>query len=212
MITKRIICFLGPQGSGKGTQASLLSKDINIPYVSMGDLFRSHIDQETAIGLEAKDYIEQGRYAPDTITNQLLAETLEEPMYTAGIILDGYPRTLKQKEFLDSNFETYEVVYISLTDEESIARIAGRMQCEGGHVYHLKHNPSKTEGVCDIDELPLVRRHDDTPEYLAARLDDYHKKTEPILRALREDKKLIVIEGAASIDTVYEAIKSALVK
>ena len=202
--------MLGPQGSGKGTQAARLAKFLKLPMAGSGALYRSHIEQETAIGLEAKEYLAQGHYAPDALTNQLIEETLAEPMYTAGIILDGYPRTLPQKEFLDKLIDDYEVVYLDITDGEAIERISGRTQCANGHVYHRKYNPPKEEGVCDIDELKLTRRQDDTPEFVRSRLNAFHEKTEPLLSAYQADGTIQVISAEGDIESVFEKVKSAV--
>lgn len=210
MIEKRVICFLGPQGSGKGTQAELLSKELSLPNVSMGGLYRSHIKQETSIGLEAKDYIERGELAPDTLTNQLIEETLGEPVYASGIILDGFPRTVSQKIFLDEKVGKYSVIYVDISKDEVLKRIQGRLQCADGHTYHTEYNPPKEEGVCDTDQLPLTKRNDDTEEYLLKRIEMFDEKTKPLLEAYKENGKLHIIKGEQSITKVFEDIKKVI--
>lgn len=211
MIEKRIICFLGPQGSGKGTQAELLSKELSLPHVSTGSLYRLHIKQETSIGLEAKDYIESGRLAPDSLTNQLIEETLGESTYASGIILDGYPRTVLQKEFLDKTIGSYTVIYVELSKDDVLKRIFGRLQCSEGHIYHTEFNPPKDDGVCDVDQLPLNKRKDDTEESLLQRLKIFEVKTRPLLDAYKKDGNMHVIDGKQSIEAVFDSIKKVLI-
>lgn len=207
MNKQRIICFLGPQGSGKGTQAGRLAKFLSLPTVSTGSLYRSHVSQETSIGLEAKQYLDQGQYVPDSVTIQLIEETLVEPMYASGIILDGFPRTLPQKEFLDKKVMTYDVVYIDISDDEVIKRIAGRVQCPNGHIYHTEYKQPQEEGVCDIDNEPLSQRSDDTPDALKRRLENFHTKTKPLLEAYKVDGNLHIIDGNRAIDEVFADIQ-----
>jgi adenylate kinase len=209
MTSKRIICFLGPQGSGKGTQATRLAKLLSLPTTSTGALYRLHVEQESSIGLEAKGYLDQGLLVTDKLTNQLIKETLDELTYAGGIILDGYPRTLPQKEFLDQLVSKHTIIYIEIDDEKVIQRIAGRIQCPNGHIYHVEYKPPLQEGVCDIDQEPLVRRADDAPELLRARLKTYHESTLPLLEAYKKDGNIHVIHGDQSINEVFEEIKKA---
>lgn len=210
MSKKRIICFLGPQGSGKGTQATKLSKRLGLPHLSSGELFRSNIEQETSIGLEVKGYLDSGQYVPDTILKQLLEETLEGSMYAGGVILDGVPRTLPQKEVLDSLFSEYEVIYIDIDDDEVVKRLSGRLQCTDGHIYHTEYNPPIEEGVCDIDKLSLTKRADDTPELIEKRLQNFHEKTQPLLDAYKKEGKVHVINGTETIDAVSTQIEKVM--
>ena len=211
MTQKRIICFLGSQGSGKGTQAKLLAKELGLPHVSTGGLYRAHIKQETSIGLEAEEYIKRGILAPDSLTNRLITETLDESMYVSGIIIDGFPRTIVQKEFLDEEVEAYEIVYVDISEEVAAKRIFGRRQCEDGHIYHIEFNPPKEKGVCDIDQLPLTKRKDDTEELLVQRLKAFKEKTKPFLDIYKENRNLHIVDGGQSIEAVQKEIREKLV-
>ncbi|MFH0856927.1 MAG: nucleoside monophosphate kinase, partial [bacterium] len=142
------ILFIGPQGSGKGTQAELLGNKSKIPYISTGNIFRDNIAEETKLGKLAIKYINAGKLVPDKITNDLVKNRLSHKDIKKGFILDGYPRNLKQAKFLDTIAKLDIVFEIYISDKESIFRISGRRSCKCGAVYHLKFNPPERKGFC----------------------------------------------------------------
>ena len=173
------IIFIGPQGSGKGTQAKILSEKLNIPHISTGDLFRA-LDGE--LKQEVDTIINQGNLVPDELTIKILKERLEKPDAQQGFILDGFPRNLNQAKLLETITQTDKIIEITLHDEEAIKRISGRINCkECGAIFNKFTNPPKQENTCDNCQGELTQRADDTEEAVKKRLTTYHNKTEPIL-------------------------------
>lgn len=191
---------MGPQGSGKGTQAKTLAAKLGIAHISTGDLFRQVVLEGTELGLKVKQLIDQGILISDDITNQLVADKISEQR---GFILDGYPRNLSQAQFLDTIEPTVKVIYLELSDDEAVERIAGRRSCPlCGAVYHVKYSPSQEEGVCDKCGGNLVQREDDVPEVIRARLKTFHNQTEPLLDFYAKTDRLIKIDGTPPITEV----------
>jgi len=197
------IIFIGPQGSGKGTQAEMLNKKLNIPYVSPGNIFRENISNKTELGKLAAEYINKGKLAPDSVTNDLVKDRLQNDDVKNGFILDGYPRNSVQAEFLDRIAKIDVVLEIYISDEEAVSRLAGRRSCKCGAVYHLKYNPPKEEGKCDKCGGTLFVRDDDKEKEIKERLSIYHNQTETLLDNY---KNLVRINGEQSIEDVHADI------
>ena len=184
-----VIIMLGAQGTGKGTVAGLLSKSLGIPQISTGDIFRKNISEKTPLGIEADKYISKGNLVPDDVTIQLIEKRLKEEDVQQGIILDGFPRTIKQAEELDKLLENKGkkvdiVVNLTTPEEEIIERIVNRRVCSNQEcktTYNLKLNPPKQEGICDKCGHELVQRKDDNVETVKSRLDSYFKETSPLV-------------------------------
>lgn len=210
------LVLLGAPGAGKGTQAERLEQWLGIPQVSSGDLFRSNIARGTALGQQAQAYIEQGVLVPDEVTIGMVAERLAEPDCQAGVILDGFPRTVAQAEALDDLLakmgrQVDLVPYIAVSRETLLARLAGRWTCKAcGAVYHQVYHPPQTEGVCDACGGDLYQRPDDTVETQARRIDVYLKETSPLIDYYRERGVLVEIDGEREIDQVEAALRSAV--
>lgn len=204
------ILFIGPQGSGKGTQAELLGKKLEIPYISTGNIFRDNIANKTKLGNLAVKYINAGKLVPDKITNDLIKNRLAENNVKSGFILDGYPRNIKQAKFLDNlaHLDTVFEVYIS--DKESILRISGRRSCKCGAVYHLKFNPPGKKGICPKCGEKLFIRDDDTPLKIKERLKIYHSETKKLLDYYGKKGILININGRQPIAKVHKDIVKIL--
>lgn len=183
------IIMLGAPGTGKGTIASILTEKLGIPQVSTGDIFRKHIKEGTELGKMAESYISKGALVPDDVTIGLVENRLEEKDVENGIILDGFPRTVKQAEELDKLLEKKGkkvdmVINLTTPEEEIIERIVNRRVCSNQEcktVYNLILNPPKQEGKCDVCGHELVQRKDDTIETVKSRLDNYLKQTEPLV-------------------------------
>lgn len=201
--------MIGPQGAGKGTQADKLSTELNIPVFSTGDLYRKEIAEATPLGKKAKELIDEGKLVPDSVTDELVQKTLKDADISRGYILDGYPRNIAQLEaYLNFDQPTY-AVFIDLADEDAVARLAGRRICEGcGKIYHVTNNPSKVADICDECDGTLVQRDDDQSEAIKERLRIYHDNTEPMLARLEELGVLRRIDGAGSIEEVYDLVSS----
>lgn len=184
-----IIIMLGAPGTGKGTVAGILTEKLNIPQVSTGDIFRKHIKEQTELGKLAESYISKGELVPDDVTIGLIENRMEEADVQNGIILDGFPRTVKQAEELDKLLAKKDkkvdmVINLTTPEEEIIERIVNRRICSNSDcktVYNLVLNPPKVEGVCDKCGSELIQRKDDTIETVKSRLDSYFKQTSPLV-------------------------------
>lgn len=184
-----VIIMLGAPGTGKGTIASILTKKLDIPQVSTGDIFRKHIKEGTELGKLAESYIEKGALVPDEVTIKLVENRLEEADVQEGIILDGFPRTVKQAEELDIILESKGkkvdmVINLTTPEEEIIERIVNRRICSNSEcktIYNLVLNPPRNEGVCDKCGHELMQRKDDNVETVKSRLKSYFEVTSPLV-------------------------------
>lgn len=177
------LVILGPPGAGKGTYASRLTKKLDIPHISTGDIVREEIKSQSKIGKTIKQYSEKGALVPDTIINQLLAKRLNKSDCTKGFILDGYPRTINQAESLEKIAKIDVVINLNVSDKIIIDRLSSRILCsECGAIYNKKTLKPKIENVCDICSGRLYQRNDDKPKIIQERLDIYKNKTEPLIQ------------------------------
>lgn len=205
------IVFFGPQGSGKGTQAQILSEKLKIPIVNTGPVFRKNISEGTELGVLAASYINKGHLAPDAVTINMIKERLRQKDVSSGFILDGFPRTVAQFDALLKMAPVDAVVVLGLSDSQAIARIAGRRECDNRHGYHVEYHPPKVEGVCDIDGSPLQQREDDQEDAIRKRLEIYHRDTEPLIeRFERASVPVEHIDAAPPIADVAASVASAL--
>jgi adenylate kinase len=201
------IVFLGPQGSGKGTQAEMLAAELKIPIIATGDIYRQEAKKKTIFGEKVASYMHQGKLVPDDITNSLVERRLSKKDCEAGFILDGYPRTLAQAEALVSLADLTQVILIDISDKEAIHRIAGRVTCKCGATYHYKYKPPKKEGICDKCGEPLFVRKDDKEEMaLRKRLAIYHEEIDPLIKFYSQKGILHKINGEPSIAKVHQEV------
>lgn len=199
------IILLGSPISGKGTQAEMLSKKLGIPHISTGNIFRYNIQKKTKLGKIAAKLINQGKFVPDDITNQLLDKSLRK--IKNGFILDGYPRNLNQARALEKISLIDYAFFVKISDKEAIQRITGRRVCLScGRVYHLKYQPPKKKGICDFCQKELIHREDDSKEVIQKRLKIYHQNTEPLIDYYRQKGILIEINGEQPIEKVQRDI------
>jgi adenylate kinase len=205
----RFFVMLGAPGAGKGTQADRLSKALGLPHVSSGDVFREALRTDSSLGRQVRQYMERGALVPDDVTLRVMAERLSRADMRRGAILDGFPRTRPQAEALDellaaSGSAVRGALYIEADREELIHRLAGRRVCTGPaqHVYHVKWNPPKVEGICDIDGSPLEQRPDDLPETIRARLDKQLPPMYEVVDHYAERGALCAVRGDRPIDEV----------
>lgn len=205
------LLILGAQGSGKGTQAELISKEFSIPHISTGDLFRENIRNNTSLGVQAKKFMNKGELVPDRITNSMVKARLLNDDCKAGFILDGYPRTLDQMKELAAFADIDTAIDIEISDDEAITRIGGRLVCKNcGAGYHINYKKPRNTGVCDTCGGELARRSDDEPDAVVKRLKIYHEQTQPITDFFRQKNSLKVINGSQSIEEVFKDIKLML--
>jgi adenylate kinase len=210
------ILFMGPPGAGKGTQAEQIVNEFQIPHISTGDAFRAAMSQGTALGIEAKGYVDKGLLVPDEITNGIVRDRLAQPDCSAGFLLDGFPRTISQAESLDVMLHQLEkkidVVFNLVVDRSLLlSRLTGRRICKScGATYHVMFNPSSQPGVCDKCSGELYQRSDDTEEKVGTRLDEYSNKTAPLLDYYRNKGILREVDGEQDIHQVTAEISSIL--
>lgn len=183
---RTFLVFLGPPGSGKGTQARSVAEVLGIPHVSTGDLFRHHIKNLTELGQMAKTYMDRGELVPDEVTIRMVEVRLAEPDAAAGAILDGFPRTLAQAAALDKLLAADGGVslapLLAVDDAVVMRRITGRRLCRiCDAVYHIEFNPPRVPGICDLDGGELCQRVDDKPDTVYNRLYVYYKQTSPLV-------------------------------
>ena len=205
------LILLGAPGAGKGTQAEVICKALNIPAISTGNILREAIKNQTPLGMEAKTYMDGGKLVPDEIVINILKERLQADDCKNGFILDGFPRTVPQAEALDQmNVRIDRVVDNEVADEKITARLSGRGVCEScGASYHTQYKPSKVEGVCDACGGKTVQRKDDHPDTVKERLRVYHEQTEPLIDYYTKAGKLVVVEGQEEVaDTTALTLKA----
>lgn len=203
--------FLGPPGAGKGTQAKILAKKLNIPAISTGDIFRDNIKDQTELGKNAVEYTSKGLLVPDHVTNGMVEQRLMKMDCANGFILDGYPRTINQAKFLD-NIETIDkVINFVLTDDEVIRRISGRRTCENcGAIYHIDFLKPKKKAVCDKCAIKLTQREDDKPKAVKKRLQVYKKQTEPLIEYYTKKGILVNVDSSPTIKEISHKVEKTL--
>jgi adenylate kinase len=203
------IILLGPPGAGKGTQAATLVERTKLAHVSTGDLFRAALREGTPLGQQAKGYMDKGELVPDEVVINMVMERIEQPDCDAGVMFDGFPRTLEQAKALDEALQQRNrgieaVVYIAVPEEVLLKRIAGRRTCKNcGAVYNIYYFPPKQEGICDVcGSDQIYQRDDDTMETAQNRLTVYFQQTTPLIDYYRAQGSLREVDGNRDIDEV----------
>lgn len=210
------IIMLGEPGAGKGTQAMRITEKYQIPHISTGDIFRANMKAENELGKIAKSYIDKGLLVPDEITENMLLDRISQPDCNGGYVLDGYPRTIHQADFLWEKLaergETIDyVLNVSVPDEKIVSRITGRRACpKCGATYHIENAAPEKEGICDHCGSELYLRDDDRPETVKRRLEVYHKVSEPLIKYFDEKGILYRIDGTKELDEVFRNITDIL--
>ncbi len=215
------VLIIGPQGSGKGTQAAVVAPQLGLVHVATGDLFRALMASDNELAREVRSYYDRGALVPDDLTVRVLVARLDEldrqqPGYR-GVLLDGFPRNRAQAEALDRVLrergdDLVAVIHLVVPREALIERLSGRLVCQQcGATYHRVFNPPRQEGICDRCGGPLIQRSDDTPEAIARRLDIYEEQTAPLLEYYRQRGLLVDIDGDRPIEEVSQSILAALV-
>ena len=206
------LVFLGPPGAGKGTIASEAKNHFDIPHISTGDLFRSHIKGGTELGKQVQAILASGDLVPDSVTIAMVEDRFKQDDTKKGFILDGFPRTIAQADALSKMKNLDFVVNFVLDRDQIVARLSGRRMCKStGRTYHILYNPPKVEGLDDETGEPLIQRDDDKPEAILNRLAVYEAQTAPLIEYYRERKLLLDIDAAPSplevLATLIEALK-----
>jgi adenylate kinase len=211
------IVLVGPPGAGKGTQAQYLAKNLSIPHISTGDLFRANISQGTPLGQQAQEYMKAGQLVPDEVTVGMAKDRMAQPDAAEGFLLDGFPRNLPQAKVLDdiltaAGLKLDAVLDLEVPEEEVVKRIAGRRTCrsDSSHTFHVEYSPSKTEGRCDVCGGELYQREDDTEETVRRRLEVYHRETEPIVDYYEARGLVVTISALGRVAEVTQRAMDAL--
>ncbi len=209
------LLMLGPPGGGKGTQATHLAVELNIPHIATGDLLRVAVAGDTELGRKAKRYMNGGQLVPDDLVIKMLAERLNKPDAKRGFVLDGFPRTIAQAEALDQvlGYDGLEVVAVlDVPPDEIVKRVAGRRSCVGGHIFNVVTKPPEAEGVCDVCGEPLVQRPDDVEDVVRTRLAVYEEQTAPLIQFYEARGLVRSVNGLGKPDEVYSRVVAVLEK
>jgi len=210
------LVLLGAPGSGKGTQADYLCRELDLTHIASGDLFRDHLQRKTALGVQAAEYMARGALVPDAITIAMLGERVSQPGTERGVIFDGFPRTMEQAIALNDMVGSLgrqidTVLYVEVPDDELVARLSGRVICRECQVpFHRSANPFHVcpHGRCAGEHL--YQRTDDAPETVRARLVTYHRQTAPVIDYYSLIKLLVTIPGHGPLDDVKRATLEAI--
>jgi adenylate kinase len=210
------VVMLGAPGAGKGTQADIISRDMKLPHIASGDLFRQALEQGTNLGLLARSYMGKGELVPDKITIRMILEKIDQADCASGCVFDGFPRTLQQAEALDKALQERaraidKAIYIEVPDKELVRRLSGRWLCRNCQTpYHITNSPPKTLGRCDKCGGELYQRPDDMEETVRERLRVFLVQTVPILDYYEKQGKLARVNGNLGMQAVAKEIVSAL--
>jgi len=205
------LVLLGAPGAGKGTQAKMLAGKYGILHISTGDILRENVSNNTELGKKVKEYMDKGELVPDTVLIDIIKDRLSKPDTDNGFLLDGYPRTIPQAEALDYIFGLLGkrldvVIDIKVQDEELVARLAGRRMCKCGASYHVKFNPPKKNGICDVCDGELYQRDDDTESSVKTRLVAYYNQTHPLIDYYTDKGLLHTVSGTGDIKDIFGEI------
>ena len=208
----RAVIFLGPPGSGKGTQAKELAKQYGVPHLSTGDMLREHVSKGTPLGFRAKPIMERGELVPDSLVLKMVADRIERPDCEHGFVFDGFPRTVAQAKYLGEmlrrqGFKQPFVIHMVIPTSVLMKRLTGRRICkQGGEIYNIYDRSPKVEGICDNDGGELIHRPDDREEVVAPRLNAYEKLTAPLVQYYRRLGALHDVDANRSVDEVWREI------
>lgn len=203
-----VIIFLGPPGIGKGTQAAKVSEQLGFPHISTGDILRDNIKRQTQLGKQTQELIETGRYVPDDIINKMIENRVAQEDCSGGYILDGFPRTLHQAEWLNDFLEgkaQVKVICYNASDDTIVERLSGRLTCKGcGKTYHKLFSPPLEDNRCDSCSGELIQRKDDQESVIRQRLAVYQKETSPLVDFYQKRGLLETVFCECSIDKIFE--------
>nr|WP_296074860.1 nucleoside monophosphate kinase [uncultured Actinoplanes sp.] len=203
--------MMGVQGSGKGTQSRLISSDLDLVHIAVGDIFRWHVQNHTKLGAQVRRAMAAGELVGDDMVEKVVRERLDQHDWNFGFVIDGFPRNGRQAEFFMESYDIDGVIHLELPEDEVRRRVLSRRLCPNcGMDYNLIADRPEVEGRCDICGHELITRTDDTPEALDARLRDYNEKTRPVLELFRRKEFVHDIDARPPVEEVQQAIREAL--
>ena len=203
--------IMGVQGSGKGTQAGMLCTDLDMVHISVGDLFRWHVQNHTKLGAQVRRVMNAGRLIGDDAVEAVVRDRLDQHDWNYGFVIDGFPRNARQAEFFMETYDIDGVIHLEIPDDEVRRRVLSRRLCPNcGMDYNLIADRPEVEGRCEICGHELITRDDDTPEALDARLRDYHEMTRPVLSLFRRKEPVIDVDARPPADEVQASIRAQL--
>jgi len=203
--------IMGVQGSGKGTQAGMLAADLDLVHISVGDIFRWHVQHHTKLGAQVRRTMAAGLLVSDDLVEGVVQERLRQHDWNYGFIIDGFPRNERQAEFFLESYDIDGVIHLDLPDSEVHRRVLARRLCSGcGMDYNLIANSPHEPGRCDLCGSALVRREDDTEEALAVRLREYHQKTNPVLAIFSRKEYVVTVDARPSPGDIQQQIRAKL--
>ncbi|HLY92507.1 MAG TPA: adenylate kinase [Candidatus Angelobacter sp.] len=208
------IILLGAPGAGKGTQAKLIAGHYGIPHISTGDILRDNVNRRTELGVKAKQVMERGELVSDDLVNAMISKRLKQPDAARGFILDGYPRTVGQAEFLDRELEGGKppvVISVEVSYNQLLQRLTGRRSCPvDGRIYNIYFQPPKENGVCDVCGTQLIQRVDDTEAVISERLKSYERQTLPLVEYYHRHGRLRDVNGELPVEQVLKQVFRAI--
>lgn len=209
-MAEREIVIMGPPGAGKGTQSGRIAETFDVDHVTTGGALRENKDMETEYGTP-REYMDAGELVPDSVVNEIVSVALADVDGDDGLrgyVLDGYPRTISQAEYLDTIADIDVVLYLSVSHETLVDRLTGRRVCEDcGENYHVDFDPPATEGVCDDCGGTLIQREDDREDVVTTRVEEYREKTAPVVEHYEEEGLLVEVDGEGTPDEVWAEIE-----
>ncbi|HEX4605849.1 MAG TPA: adenylate kinase [Candidatus Angelobacter sp.] len=212
-ITAGPITLLGAPGAGKGTQAKLIARHYGIPHISTGDILRENVARRTELGRKAKEVMERGELVSDDLVNGMVADRLKQADCEQGFILDGFPRTVAQAEWLDQELAARGnrlppvVISVDVSYNQLLQRLTGRRTCPvDGKIYNVYLQPPKSDGVCDVCGTPLAQRKDDKEEVISERLKNYERQTLPLVEFYSQQGRLFHVNGELPVEQVMATI------
>jgi adenylate kinase len=208
------IILLGAPGAGKGTQAKRIAAHYGIPHISTGDILRENVARRTELGIKARAVMERGELVPDDLVNAMVRERLKQPDSGRGFVLDGYPRTVVQAEWLDDELKGKRpavVISVDVGYNQLLQRLTGRRSCPvDGKIYNIYFQPPKEKGICDVCGTQLIQRVDDTEEVISERLKNYERQTLPLVDYYNRQGRLRRVDGELPVEQVTEQILRAI--
>jgi adenylate kinase len=212
------LVLVGPPGAGKGTQAQFLAAHFAIPHISTGDIFRANLKGNSPLGIEAKGYMDKGELVPDSVTNEMVRDRLNQDDLGNGFLLDGYPRNVAQAEVLrailaEKGTPLHAALELSVDQDEIVTRLSGRRSCSNcQRPFHIVNEKPAVEGICDGCGGELIQREDDKAEVIKRRLEVYAEQTEPIISFYRNEGLLITISATGPVNQITDSAIAALTR